>query len=47
MEERNVDKTKEEIALQDRFNKRDKKTKGKLPMSKCRGNFHNFGERES
>lgn len=47
MEERNIDKENSEIALQARFNERDKRTKGKWPMNKGRGNFLNFGGRES
>lgn len=46
MEERNVDKTKVEIALQTRLNERGKKEKGKWPTSKGRGNFQNFDGRE-
>lgn len=57
IEEMNVDKTKVEIALQVSFNEIDKpvsieernvdKAKGKWPIKKDRGNFQNFGERES
>lgn len=47
MKEINVDKAKVEIDLQARFNERDKKAKGKCPMSKGRGNFQFFGGRES
>lgn len=46
MEERNNDKTKAEIASQARFNEKDKRLKGKWPM-KSKGNFHNFGGKES
>lgn len=46
MDERNCDKAKAEIALQACFNGKDKKSKGKQPM-KSKGNFQNFGERES
>lgn len=41
MKGRNCDKAKAEIALQARFNKKDKKSKGKWPM-KSIGNFHIF-----
>lgn len=39
MEEMNVDKAKMEIALQARFNDRDKKVCGKWPTNKGRRNF--------
>ncbi|XP_050890122.1 uncharacterized protein LOC127095484 [Lathyrus oleraceus] len=45
MEERNSDKENEDIALQARFNKKDKRLKGKWHV-KSKGNFHNFGGRE-
>lgn len=47
MEEKNGDKAKAKITLQARFIERNKKAKGKWPMNKDRGNFQNFGGRES
>lgn len=46
MGERNNDKATSEIALQARFNEKGKRSKGKLPL-KNKGNFHNFGGKES
>ncbi|XP_058750744.1 uncharacterized protein LOC131623737 [Vicia villosa] len=46
IEERNSAKAKAEITLQTRFNEKDKKSKGKLPI-KSKGNFLNLGGRES
>lgn len=47
MEETNGDKAKTEIALQARFNERDKKENENWPLNKGRENFQNFGGRES
>lgn len=46
MEDGNNDKAKAEIALQTRFNEKDKRSKGKW-LTKSKGNFHNFDGRES
>lgn len=46
MEERNNDKAKMEIALQARFNEKDKKSKENGP-SRVKGISHNFDGRES
>lgn len=46
MKERNNVKEKTEIALQARFNEKDKRSKGKWFM-KSKGNFSNIGGRES
>lgn len=46
MGEINYDKKKAEIALQACFNEKDKRLKEKWPL-KSKGNFHNFGGRES
>lgn len=46
MKEWNNDKAKAKIALQARFNEKDKRAKGKWPM-KNKGNFQNFGGKES
>ncbi|XP_050910027.1 uncharacterized protein LOC127123893 [Lathyrus oleraceus] len=46
MQERNSNKEEAEIALQASFNEKNKRLKGKCSM-KSKGNFHNFGGRES
>lgn len=46
MEERNCDKEMAKITLQDPFNEKEKKSKGKWPM-KSKGSFQNFGGKES
>lgn len=47
MEEWNVDKAKDEIALQVCFIGKDKKVKEKWSMNRGRGNYHNNGGRDS
>ncbi|XP_058782617.1 uncharacterized protein LOC131657154 [Vicia villosa] len=47
MEERNVDKAKDEIALYARFVGRDNKVKGKWSMNRGRGNYQNNGGKDS
>lgn len=47
MDERNIDKVKEEISLQAYLNERYMKAKEKWSMNKGRGKFKNFGGRES
>lgn len=46
MEDRNNEKAKAEIALQVRFNEKDKRSKGIWSL-KNKGNSHNFGGKES
>lgn len=46
MKEINSNKPNAEIALQARLNEKNKRSKGKW-LIKSKGNFHNFGGRES
>lgn len=43
----NIEKAKAEAGLQARFIRKDKKVKGKWPMNRGRGNYHNNCGRDS
>ena len=46
MDERGADKVKAEIALQARFNEKNKRSKGKF-AARGKSNFQNFGSNDS